>query len=78
MSANGLSARSAASTRLTLSKISAQSRVEMSRMLVITLRTVTFIPPCRRCSSRTISSPVVSWLARRWFNQTSAGVTRGS
>ena len=34
-----------ASTRLTLSKISAQSSVEMSRMLVITFRTVTLV--CR-------------------------------
>jgi hypothetical protein len=42
---------SASSTRLTLSKNSAQSTSDISRMLVMMLRTVTFEAPWRRCSS---------------------------
>ena len=49
-------ARSVSSTRLTLSKKSAQSRVDIIRMLVITLRTVTFIAAWFWCSVCTSSS----------------------
>ena len=64
--------------RLTLSKNSVQSNADISRMLVITLRTVTFIAAWRWCSTRTISSAVVPWAARRSSSQRSAGVTAGS
>ena len=46
MSAKLLLARSAASTRLRSSNISDQSTAEIKRMLVNTLRTVTFIALC--------------------------------
>ena len=78
MSAKPLSARSAASTRLMRSNSSVQSTSEIRRMLVMMLRTVTFMPPCRWCSSRTIWSAVVPCAARRSSSQTSAGVIRGS
>ena len=47
MCAKSLPARSTSSTRLTLSKNSGQSTSEISRMLVMMLRTVTFDAPCR-------------------------------
>ena len=47
-------------------------------MLVITLRTVTFIVAWRWCSRRTISSAVVPCSATSFSNQRSAGVTAGS
>jgi hypothetical protein len=47
-------------------------------MLVITLRTVTFILAWRWCSSRTVSSAVVPSAASSSSSQPSAGVTAGS
>ena len=47
-------------------------------MLVITLRTVTFIVVCRRYSTATISSVVVPCAASRSCSQPRAGVTAGS
>ena len=76
--AKSLPARSASSTRLTLSKKSDHSNSEISRMLVMMLRTVTFEPPCRWCSSLTIASAVVPSAASRSSSHMSAGVTLGS
>ena len=45
--AKSLPSRSTSSTRLTLSNNSAQSTSDISRMLVMMLRTVTFDAPCR-------------------------------
>ncbi len=42
------------STRLTLSKKSGHSKADISRMLVMMLRTVTFMAACCWCSRRTI------------------------
>ena len=72
-----LPARSAASTRLTLSKNSAQSNVDIVRMLVITLRTVTFIAAWRWCSWRTSSSGDVPRPASCSLEPASAGVDVG-
>ena len=47
MLAKSLASRSTASTRLASSKKSGQFTSEISRMLVMTLRTVTFDAPCR-------------------------------
>ena len=47
-------------------------------MLVITLRTVTFIAACRWCSRRTISSVLVPWASSRASSQCSAGTRSGS
>ena len=47
-------------------------------MLVMMLRTVTFVAPWRWCSSRTSSSAVVPSRARRSSSQPTAGVTSGS
>ena len=58
ISAKRLSLRNTSSTKLTLSTNSAQSNHEIRRMLVITLRTVTFIVAIRWCSSCTSSSAV--------------------
>ena len=53
-------ARSRSSTRLTLSNSSAQSMSEISRMLVMMLRTVTLDAPCRCwacCTTSSIEAP---------------------
>jgi hypothetical protein len=42
---------SALATRLTLSKNARQSAFESSRMLMITLRTDTWVATCDRCSA---------------------------
>ena len=47
-------------------------------MLMITLRTVTFMVAWRWCSRRTISSAVVPSDARSSSSQRTAGVTAGS
>ncbi len=60
MLAKLLPERSTSSTRLTSSNDFGQLTSAISRMLVMMLRTVTFDAPCRWCSSRTISSAVVS------------------
>ena len=56
MAAKSPEAFSASSTRLTLSKNSAQSTSDISRMLVMMLRTVTLEAPWRWCSSCTTRS----------------------
>ena len=76
--ARSLPARSALSTRLTLSKNSDHSSSEISRMLVMMLRTVTFEAPCCLWSSRTSASAVFPWAESPASSQTSAGVTFGS
>ena len=68
--------RRTSSTRLTLSTNWAQSNHEIRRMLVITLRTVTFIVAWRWCSMRTISSAVVPSAARSSSSQRRAGCQR--
>ena len=77
MAPNRLSARSAASTRLTLSKNSAQSKVAIVRMAVITLRTVTFIAAWSWCSTRTSSSGDVPSAESCSSSHRSAGVVCG-
>ncbi len=71
ISANRLPACRISSTTLTLSTNWAQSNHEIRRMLVITLRTVTFIVAWRWCSRRTISSAVVPSDARSSSSQRS-------
>ena len=78
MSANWLEPRRRASTRLTASNSSAQSMAEISRMLVMMLRTVTFEAPWRCCACSTASSTVSPCCARRSSSQPSAGMVRGS
>src|SRR5439155_1420074 len=78
MLAKSLPIRNVSSTRLTLSTSSTQSKSEISRMLVMTLRTVTFVAPCLWCSSRTIASAVVPCATRRSSSHISARVTFGS
>ena len=78
MSAKALPLRSSSSTRLTCSKKPFQSKADIRRMLVITLRTVTFMAACASWSSRTMSSVVVPCAARRSSSQRSAGTTVGS
>ena len=76
--AKALSARSRASTRLTDSKNSAQSVSEIRRMLVMTLRTVTFDATCRSCTWCTTSSIVVPCRRSCVSSQPTAGVVVGS
>ena len=71
-------ARRLSSTRLMLSNSSRQSIADIRRMLVMTLRIVTFTAPWRCCSAWTMSSAVVPWAARRSSSQRSAGITFGS
>ena len=78
ISAKRLRLRSTSSTSPTLSTNSAQSNHVIRRMLVITLRTVTFIVAMRWCSSWTSSSAVVPCEASSRSSSRSAGVTAGS
>ena len=78
MAPKSLSARSAASMRLTSSKNSAQSKAAIVRMLVITLRTVTFMAAWFWSSTRTSSSGDVPDAASCSSSQASAGTDSGS
>ena len=74
---NPAEAVSASSTRLTLSKNSAQSTSDMSRMLVMMLRTVTFDAPWRWCSSCSSCSELGFVCASSSSSHSSAGVIFG-
>ena len=78
IAAKALRRRRHSSTRLTLSNSSAQSMSEISRMLVMTLRTVTLDAPCRWCACSTTSPTDVPCSCSRSSSQPSAGVVRGS
>ena len=71
-------ARNASSTRLTLSKNAGQSKVDISRRLVMTLRTVSFVAAWRWCSTRTRSSGAVPRAAKWSLSHCHAGVESGS
>ena len=75
---SGRRSTSRSSTRLNRSTSSDQSTSEISRMLVMMLRTVTLPATCRWCSACTTPSAVRPWRARRWSIQVSAGAMLGS
>ena len=78
MAPKWLPERSISSTGLTLSKNSAQSKVAITRMLVITLRTVTFMAAWLWWSTRTSSSGDVPSFESCSSSHESAGVDSGS